>query len=105
MQLDATRYVYENIAKRLILAGSSAGGYLALATASSAHAPPILSLLSIYGMLDLTHSRYVRPGQILKVPVDNITKQLEDIYRASETSKAIGGYMFPENLLTDKRFH
>lgn len=102
--LDVTRYIYENVAKRLILAGSSAGGYLALATAVLPEAPPVLSVLSIYGMLDLAHPRYVQPGQVLKAPVDNITEQLECIYRASETGEAIDGYAFPENLFVDKRF-
>ncbi|KAH7121623.1 Alpha/Beta hydrolase protein [Dactylonectria macrodidyma] len=46
---------------QVLVAGSSAGGYLALATAATVTKQPS-ALLLIYGMLDATNSRYTTPG-------------------------------------------
>ncbi|KAJ3500740.1 hypothetical protein NM208_g17081 [Fusarium decemcellulare] len=46
----------------VLLAGSSAGGYLALTTAVAVTQKPS-ALLLIYGMLDPTGSRYLTPGK------------------------------------------
>ncbi|ETS75582.1 hypothetical protein PFICI_12526 [Pestalotiopsis fici W106-1] len=65
---DAYAWVLSNLARELdckiasvLMAGSSAGGYLALTTAVEAERKPS-GLLLIYGMLNPTISRYTTPG-------------------------------------------
>ncbi|KAF4759599.1 hypothetical protein N7455_002984 [Penicillium solitum] len=100
---DAVNWVYANISKRVIIAGSSAGGYLALAAAAHPATPRPLAVLSIYGMLDPASERYIRPGQPLRGPVDDEVKALEKI-EAAMRNDAIGGYPFPVSPPVDRRF-
>lgn len=103
--LDATRWASQNVAKNIILAGSSAGGYLAVATAADPQAPPLLAVLSIYGMLDLTSKRYIELGTNLggHPPVD-CRDAITAIEEAGTSGQAIDGYPFPIDPSTDKRF-
>lgn len=87
----------------MIIAGSSAGGYLALAAAAHPATPRPLAVLSIYGMLDPASERYTRPGQPLRGPVDDEVKALEEI-EAAMRNDAIGGYPFPVSPPVDRRF-
>ncbi len=66
--MDAYEWVLNSLSEQLdipvgpvILAGSSAGGYLALTTASLAERKPA-AVLSIYGMLDPLNARYTTNG-------------------------------------------
>lgn len=96
-------WVYANISKRVIIAGSSAGGYLALAAAAHPATPRPLAVLSIYGMLDPASERYIRPGQPLGGPVADEAKALEEIEVAMRND-AIDGYPFPVSPPADLRF-
>ncbi|KAK4863260.1 hypothetical protein LT330_002038 [Penicillium expansum] len=100
---DAVNWVYANISKRVIIAGSSAGGYLALAAAAHPATPRPLAVLSIYGMLDPASERYIRPGQPLGGPVADEAKALEEIEVAMRND-AIDGYPFPVSPPADLRF-
>lgn len=103
--VDATVWVRNHVSKSgpLIVAGSSAGGYLALATAAHPATPPVMALLSVYGMLDPAARRYVQPGQAMAAPVENLDVVVKEIYAATE-SVATDGYPFPANPAADKRF-
>ncbi|KAJ5162889.1 Alpha/beta hydrolase fold-3 [Penicillium coprophilum] len=101
--IDAVKWVYENISKRVIIAGSSAGGYLALAATAHPATPRPLALLSVYGMMDSSSERYIHPGQPLVAPVEDeaqVLKEVEDAMRAD----AIDGYAFPTDPPADGRF-
>ncbi|KAJ5500520.1 Alpha/beta hydrolase fold-3 [Penicillium expansum] len=100
---DAVNWVYANISKRVIIAGSSAGGYLALAAAAHPATPRPLAVLSIYGMLDPASERYIRQGQPLGGPVADEAKALEEIEVAMRND-AIDGYPFPVSPPADLRF-
>lgn len=89
---------------RIIIAGSSAGGYLALATASHPESPRPLAVLSVYGMLDPTSKRYIEAGTPLGAPVENLPRVLEEIDTAMKSGKTIDGYAFPASPPTDQRF-
>lgn len=68
----------------VLLAGSSAGGYLALATAATVTKQPS-ALLLIYGMLDATFSRYTTPGtNIFGKPVVETASILADFPKAGQ---------------------
>lgn len=102
--LDAIRWVYKNISRRIIIAGSSAGGYLALAAAANPSCPKPLGLLCIYAMLDFLNGRYINPGQPLRKTVDDENGALAEIDAAMQSRKAIDEYPFPSNLAMDQRF-
>ncbi|KAI8962597.1 alpha/beta-hydrolase [Daldinia sp. FL1419] len=104
--VDATNWVRDHFAKsnKLIVAGSSAGGYLALATAAHPQSPPITALLLIYGMLDPAGPRYVKPGQPLATPVDKLESIVEQIYAVRAKGVKIDGYPFPQDMATDERY-
>ncbi|KAI0101167.1 alpha/beta-hydrolase [Daldinia grandis] len=104
--VDATNWVRDHFARsdRLIVAGSSAGGYLALATVAHPQSPPATALLPIYGMLDPAGPRYVKPGQPLATPVDNLESVVERIYAVRAKSAQIDGYAFPQDIATDERY-
>ncbi|KAI1483474.1 alpha/beta-hydrolase [Daldinia eschscholtzii] len=104
--VDATNWIRDNFSRsnRLIVAGSSAGGYLALATAAHPKSPPVTAVLPIYGMLDPAGPRYVKPGQPLASPVDNLESVVEQIYAVREKGPAIDGYAFPKDIATDTRY-
>lgn len=92
------------MAKNLILAGSSAGAYLAVAAAASPQSPHVLSVLSIYGMLDLTRPRYLQPGRGIRVALENVAEELQAIDAAMETGDPLDGHAFPKDFAADKRF-
>ncbi|KAI0850818.1 alpha/beta-hydrolase [Daldinia vernicosa] len=104
--VDATNWIRDHFARsdRLIVAGSSAGGYLALATAAHPQSPPVTALLPIYGMLDPAGPRYVKPGQPLTSPVDNLESVVEHIYSVRAKAAEIDGYAFPQDRATDERY-
>lgn len=102
--LDSATWVARNLAERLIVAGSSAGGYLALFVATQLTTPSPLAFLSIYGMLDLTDSRYIEPGTTLMglPPLSDTSTILREM-SAAKDNKALDSYPFPENPSSDKR--
>ncbi|KAJ5398296.1 hypothetical protein N7509_006409 [Penicillium cosmopolitanum] len=102
--LDAVRWVHQNISDRIIIAGSSAGGYLALATGAHPECPRPLSILSIYGMLDPASKRYIDSGVPLRVPVSNLETALEEIGTVANSGQSIDGYAFPKEPPIDQRF-
>ncbi|KAM0343799.1 hypothetical protein ACHAPU_008228 [Fusarium lateritium] len=97
------------IGKRIssvLLAGSSAGGYLALATANAVEEKPT-AVLSIYGMLDAAGSRYTTPGtNIWGAPPFDPSSVLSQFPKPNENDgrKAISAYPQPENVESDPRF-
>lgn len=97
------KWVYEHISSRVIIAGSSAGGYLALATTAHPDTPRPLAVLSVYGMLDPAGERYVRPGQPLRGPVENEEQALAQVEAAMQDA-AVDGYAFPSDPSADRRF-
>jgi acetyl esterase/lipase len=102
--VDALNWVSNNVAKRVITAGSSAGGYLALAAGANPQSPPLLAILSVYGMLDLTSSRYVAPGTPLpgrSVDAAPVIQIIETLSNGNQSP--ISGYAFPVNPATDPR--
>ncbi|CAI7615030.1 unnamed protein product [Penicillium glandicola] len=101
--IDAFNWVYENISKRVVVAGSSAGGYLALAATAHPATPRPLAVLSIYGMMDLASERYIHPGQPVLARLDNEEQALKEVEAAMQ-SDAIDGYPFPASPPTDRRF-
>ncbi|KAL4932003.1 alpha/beta hydrolase [Aspergillus undulatus] len=102
--LDAVKWVVKNISDRIIIAGSSAGGYLALAAAAHPDCPRPLAVLSNYGMLDPSSRRYVEPGHVLRGPTKDLRGTVKEIKQAMENGKVIDGYPFPVNPPTDHRF-
>lgn len=102
--LDAVRWVYNNISRRIIIVGSSAGAHVAFTATASPLCPKPLALLCIYGMLDFLNSRYIHSGQLLRGGIPNENEILEEIDAAIKGAKAIDAYPFPSNLAADKRF-
>lgn len=102
--LDAVRWVYNNVSRRIIIAGSSAGAHVAFTATASPLCPKPLALLCIYGMLDFLNSRYIHSGQRLRGGIPNENEILGEIDAAMQSGKAIDGYPFPSNLATDERF-
>ncbi|KAI6747660.1 hypothetical protein HG530_015768 [Fusarium avenaceum] len=89
----------------VLLAGSSAGGYLALSTASVVAKKPE-ALLLIYGMLDPAGTRYITPGSnIFQRPVIDTAPVLQEFLKRkeSEDREVISGYPLPENPANDHR--
>ncbi|KAL3444784.1 Alpha/Beta hydrolase protein [Aspergillus insuetus] len=101
--LGAVNWVRQNISDRVIIAGSSAGGYLALATAAHPSCPKPLAVLSVYGMLDPASDRYIRPGQALVNPVENLSIKLQEIDAATKYGQVLDRYPFPATRATDTR--
>ncbi|GAD94260.1 hypothetical protein AN5432.2 [Paecilomyces variotii No. 5] len=103
--VDAANWVAANVSRRYILAGSSAGGYLALATAIHPNCPQPLAVLSVYGMLDLTNQRYVQKGRSLRAPVENLQEALGEIDLAIKNGSVTDGYPInPADMPADKRY-
>ncbi|KAK7415043.1 hypothetical protein QQX98_006181 [Neonectria punicea] len=104
--VDAYEWVLSSLPQELgcqigsvLMAGSSAGGYLALATAAAVTKQPS-ALLLIYGMLDATFSRYTTPGiSIFGEPVFDTTSVLAEFPIASPGDKrpVLSGYQFRED--------
>ncbi|KAL4998430.1 Alpha/Beta hydrolase protein [Aspergillus recurvatus] len=103
--VDAIRWVHSRISKNIIIAGSSAGGYLALASAADPTCPRPLAVLSNYGMLDPAGKRYVEPGRPLRTPVSDLSAAIGDIRVAMQSGKVLDGYPFPVNPPADARFN
>ncbi|KAF4452595.1 arylacetamide deacetylase [Fusarium austroafricanum] len=111
--IDAYNWVYSSLSDTLgrpigsvFLAGSSAGGYLTLATANAVKEKPT-ALLPIYGMLDSANPRYTTPGtNIWGAPPIDTASVLSKFPRPKENDdrKAISAYPPPENMLEDPRF-
>ncbi|KAG4293232.1 hypothetical protein FPRO06_12720 [Fusarium proliferatum] len=111
--IDAYKWVRSSLADAIgrpigpvLLAGSSAGGYLALTTANAVKHKPD-ALLLIYGMLDAAGPRYTIPGtNIWGAPPFDTTSVLSQFPRTKENDdrKAISGYPLPENFQQDPRF-
>ncbi|KAH7195423.1 hypothetical protein DER44DRAFT_704305 [Fusarium oxysporum] len=111
--IDAYNWVRSSLADVIgrpigpvLLAGSSAGGYLALATANVVEQKPD-ALLLIYGMLDAAGPRYTTPGtNIWGAPPFDTTSVLSKFPRTKENDdrKAISGYPPPKNFQQDPRF-
>ncbi|KAJ5990092.1 hypothetical protein N7522_010299 [Penicillium canescens] len=101
--LDAVHWVNQNISSKIIIAGSSAGGYLALTTAAHPSCPRPVALLAIYGMLDPASKRHIHPGQPLMGPVDDEDKSLSEIDSAMQSGRVLDGYPFPAKPPTDQR--
>ncbi|KAJ5580676.1 hypothetical protein N7450_006977 [Penicillium hetheringtonii] len=102
--VDAVKWVYQHISDRIIIAGSSAGGYLALATAAHPESPNPIAVLSVYGMLDATCKRYIEAGTPLRTPIPNLPATLIEIDVAARNGKVIDGYTFPANPSVGQRF-
>lgn len=110
--LDAYNWVVDKLGTALsldlgpvVLAGSSAGAFLALTTAaSSVHRPR--AVVSLYGLLDLADERYVTKGaNILGLPLIETRSVLERFPSASQRGTvSVPGYPWPEDLMGDDRF-
>ncbi|KAL4952490.1 Alpha/Beta hydrolase protein [Aspergillus filifer] len=103
--LDAIKWAVKNISDRIVIAGSSAGGYLALAAAAHPDCPKPLAVLANYGMLDPSSQRYVQPGHALKGPTKNLSGTVAEVKQAMEDGKVLDGYPFPANPPMDPRFN
>ncbi|KAM0551265.1 hypothetical protein ACHAPJ_008610 [Fusarium lateritium] len=111
--VDAYNFVRSSLADILgrpissvLVAGSSAGGYLALATANAVTEKPT-ALLPIYGMLDAANPRYTTPGtNIWGAPPFDPSSVLSKFPRTkqNEDRKAISAYPPSENFQEDPRF-
>ncbi|KAL4808169.1 Alpha/Beta hydrolase protein [Aspergillus unguis] len=95
--LDAVKWIAQNVSTKIIIAGSSAGGYLSLATAAHPECPRPLAVLSIYGMLDPAGRRYILPGEPLKNAVEGLDGVVSDIRDAIKNGKVIDGASFTIN--------
>ncbi|KAL4934931.1 hypothetical protein BDV06DRAFT_229294 [Aspergillus oleicola] len=103
--LDAINWAVKNISRRIVIAGSSAGGYLALAVAAHPDCPRPLAVLANYGMLDPSSRRYIEPGHVLRGPTKDLPGTVAEIKQAIESGKVVDGYPFPANPPTDPRFN
>ncbi|KAL3430104.1 Alpha/Beta hydrolase protein [Aspergillus tetrazonus] len=103
--LDAIRWVHKHISRNIIIAGSSAGGYLALASTANPTCPKPLAVLSNYGLLDPAGTRYVRPGQPLRAPVSDLPAAVGDVQAAMQSKKVLDGCPFPTKYPADARFN
>ncbi|KAJ9630094.1 hypothetical protein H2204_008749 [Knufia peltigerae] len=78
---------------RVVMAGSSAGGYLALGT-SCLVSPKPQAVVTIYGMLDFADPRYLNDGSLIfgMPPIDTsgTMKKLEDLGRQDHPSVVSG---------------
>lgn len=110
---DAYQWVLSTLPSELgcnidsvLVAGSSAGGYLALVTATSVPKPPS-ALLLIYGMLDPIFDRYLKSGtNIFGRPLVETSSTLANfsITRDGDHRKMISGYPLPGDPASDARF-
>lgn len=101
---DALQWTQRSISKRVIVAGSSAGGYLALAVTTLKPEPAPVALLSIYGMLDFLSSHYLVSNTSILGPLEQLDSTVAEIDRAKVAGEQLDGYTFPENLVSDQRF-
>ncbi|KAH7064878.1 Alpha/Beta hydrolase protein [Macrophomina phaseolina] len=106
--VDAAKWVAANITPRVVIAGSSAGGYLAVATAAqlTTVTPKPLAVLSVYGMLDLAHRRYLTPGtSVMNQPSIPHVAPLVDQIAAAKGVDVKDAYPFPAAPAQDRRMH
>lgn len=88
-----------------MLAGSSAGAYLALATAAFVDRQPS-ALLLVYGMLDATFHRYTTPGtNIFNRPMIETSPILANFpkWGGGDDRQVLSAYHLPENPTGDPR--
>lgn len=64
----------------------------------------LLAVLSVYGMLNPSSSRYIKPGQALVTQVRSLSMRLQEIDAAIKDGHVIDGYPFPETPVTDRRY-
>ncbi|KAH6972919.1 Alpha/Beta hydrolase protein [Ilyonectria sp. MPI-CAGE-AT-0026] len=100
---NPVRWVHKNLANRVIIAGSSAGGYLALLAAAQARSLKPVAVLSVYGLNNLATESYITPGSTMAgVPIiPNLDEVIGDIKSAANGGQSMSGYPFPEK--NDKR--
>ncbi|KAF1843691.1 alpha/beta-hydrolase [Cucurbitaria berberidis CBS 394.84] len=94
--LAAYAWVVENVSTKVILAGSSAGGYLAVTAAAvlSSKPNPPLAVLSIYGISDFTSKRFITKGTpLMGEPSDN-TAIIEKLSEAAKSGEVLTGSPF-----------
>ncbi|KAH6685924.1 Alpha/Beta hydrolase protein [Plectosphaerella plurivora] len=116
--VDAYDWVLESLSSLLdrpigpiLVAGSSAGGYLALTTATAASMSPKKSpagVLAVYGMLDPANERYTTPGtNIFGRPAVDVRPILNGFPKATASGtddrQVISAYAVSDPA-TDKRF-
>ncbi|KAF5022713.1 hypothetical protein F66182_5261 [Fusarium sp. NRRL 66182] len=111
--VDAYNWVQSSLADVLgrpissvLVAGSSAGGYLALSTAVAVTKKPT-ALLLIYGMLDSANPRYTTPGtNIWGQPPFDTAPLLSKFPKRKENEdrKPISAYPVPADMEQDARF-
>lgn len=77
--------------------------YLALSTTAHPSCPKPLAVLSVYGMCDPASERYIKPGQALVTPVEDMRTSLQEIDAATKDGHLIDAYPFPSTPATDKR--
>jgi acetyl esterase/lipase len=91
----------------VLVAGSSAGGYLALTTAAGAAERPDKVLL-VYGMLDAAGPRYTTPGtNVFGAPLVETKPILQEwpLRKEQDNRKKISAYsLLPQDIPTDRRF-
>ncbi|KAH7121726.1 Alpha/Beta hydrolase protein [Dactylonectria estremocensis] len=111
--IDAYEWVLNSLPEILgrrigsvLMAGSSAGGFLALTTAASVSEPP-RAVLSIYGMLDAANSRYTTAGtNIFGRPAIETASILADFPQTKDGDgrQVLSAYpLDPANAPTDPR--
>lgn len=111
--IDAYTWVLKSLGEQtgleigpVAIAGSSAGGWLALATAAAVTVKP-KAIVSIYGTLDFSNKRYISEGDALfgaPAPDTSATlQQLEQIQRSPGQNVTTGSAL-PENPLEEPRF-
>lgn len=107
--VDAYRWVLTSLSSHIgidlgpvIVSGSSAGGFLALATSVVAQDKPA-ALLSVYGMLDMANAHYLtKGGNIFGAPVFDTT-QTRQTLEAVQGKLVLSAYPFPKDPTTDPR--
>lgn len=72
-----------------------------MATAAHPRAPQTLSVLSIYGMLDLTSRRYTVPGVPLVGPPMEDTQPYTRTIENAKAGTPVDGYLFPADPTKD----
>uniref|UniRef100_A0A0B7KNQ2 Alpha/beta hydrolase fold-3 domain-containing protein n=1 Tax=Bionectria ochroleuca TaxID=29856 RepID=A0A0B7KNQ2_BIOOC len=101
--VSAINWVADNVSSRIVLAGSSAGGFLAFAAAAQLRNIRPLAVLSVYGINDLTSDEYTQGTSIMGAPpLSNLDELIEELHAARASGASICEYEFPEDL-ADKR--
>ncbi|KIW99465.1 uncharacterized protein Z518_11204 [Rhinocladiella mackenziei CBS 650.93] len=111
--VDAYNWVMSSLGREIdrnigpiLLAGSSAGGYLAMATAATVQSQPC-ALLLIYGTLDPTYERHTTPGSnIFGGPLIDTETILARFPRtdAEDHRPQLSAYPLPSDVGKDQRF-